>query len=222
MLFLYCVAGCSWMQLYWDHWTGRSFHWRRITVRHWPRLHTNMVCSYTERYTLTTHTLGFCSTDLSGVTLCWARSTNREPLKITGAVFYRANALPARPTVSWHWMEPKALIPARVLSVLDVPNNTRDTASFTLALWRHYADRNETKNYYYYYVHLTAFFPGQPGWAGNRKVNQSGFYWSKRWRGGSGISWTVCKSFTPHQFLTTQFLQARFPTWHPTNSVKAL
>jgi len=28
-------------------------------------------------------------------------------------------------------------------------------------------------------------------------VNHSGFYWSKRWRGGSGISWTTCKSFEP-------------------------
>jgi len=29
--------------------------------------------------------------------------------------------------------------------------------------------------------------------------------------GGSGISWTICKLFTPHsrQYLTTQFLQAR-------------
>jgi len=30
-----------------------------------------------------------------------------------------------------------------------------------------------------------------------RKINHSGFYWSKRWWGGSGISWTVCKSFAP-------------------------
>ena len=29
-------------------------------------------------------------------------------------------------------------------------------------------------------------------------VNLSGFYWSKRWWGGSGISWTICKSFAPH------------------------
>ena len=28
-------------------------------------------------------------------------------------------------------------------------------------------------------------------------VNHSGFYWSKRWWGGSGISWTICKSFAP-------------------------
>jgi len=32
-------------------------------------------------------------------------------------------------------------------------------------------------HYYYYYIRLMAFFPGQ---AGTRKVNHSGFYWSKR------------------------------------------
>jgi len=42
-----------------------------------------------------------------------------------------------------------------------------------------------------------AFFPGQPGSAGTRKVNHSGFHWSKRWWGGSGISWTICKSYAP-------------------------
>jgi len=26
----------------------------------------------------------------------------------------------------------------------------------------------------------------------------SGFYWSKRWWGGSGSKWTICKSFAPH------------------------
>jgi len=34
-------------------------------------------------------------------------------------------------------------------------------------------------------------------------VNQSGFYCSKRWRGGSGISWTICKSFAPLSRQTT-------------------
>ena len=29
-------------------------------------------------------------------------------------------------------------------------------------------------------------------------VNHSEFYWSKRWWGGSGISWTICKSVAPH------------------------
>ena len=31
----------------------------------------------------------------------------------------------------------------------------------------------------------------------HQTVNHSGFYWSKRWWGGSGISWTICKSFAP-------------------------
>jgi len=31
-----------------------------------------------------------------------------------------------------------------------------------------------------------------------RKVNHSGFYWSKRRWSGSAISWTICKSFAPH------------------------
>jgi len=30
-----------------------------------------------------------------------------------------------------------------------------------------------------------------------QKGNHSGFYWSNRWWGGSGISWTICKSFVP-------------------------
>ena len=59
--------------------------------------------------------------------------------------------------------------------------------------------------YIHTYIHLTAFFPGQPGWAAIRKVNHSGFYWSKRWWGG--ISWTICKSFVPHsRQITTPLL----------------
>jgi len=33
--------------------------------------------------------------------------------------------------------------------------------------------------------------------SGTRKANHSGFFWSKRWWGGSGITWTICKSFAP-------------------------
>jgi len=58
-------------------------------------------------------------------------------------------------------------------------------------------NRTPPSVYYYYYIRLTAFFPGQPGQAGTRKVNHSRFYWSKRRWGGSGISWTICKSFAP-------------------------
>jgi len=47
--------------------------------------------------------------------------------------------------------------------------------------------------------------------------------------GGSGISWTICKSFAPHsRQITTPvphhsiFLRAGCSSWCPTNSVKAL
>ena len=56
-----------------------------------------------------------------------------------------------------------------------------------------------------------------PGWAGTRKVVS-----------GSGISWAICKSAprsrqitmpAPHHLV---FLPARCPSYHPTNSIKAL
>jgi len=31
----------------------------------------------------------------------------------------------------------------------------------------------------------------------HQKGKHSGFYWSKRWLGGSSISWAICKSFAP-------------------------
>ena len=33
--------------------------------------------------------------------------------------------------------------------------------------------------------------------------HHSGFYWSKRWWGGSDISWTICKSFEPRSRVQT-------------------
>jgi len=43
---------------------------------------------------------------------------------------------------------------------------------------------------------------------------------------GSGISWAICKSAFRSRLINTpaprQFLQARCPSWRPTNSVKAL
>jgi len=30
------------------------------------------------------------------------------------------------------------------------------------------------------------------------RLSRCGFWWSKIWWGGSGISWTTCKSFAPH------------------------
>ena len=43
-------------------------------------------------------------------------------------------------------------------------------------------------------THLTALCPGLHGWASTRKVNQSGFYWSKR-------QWVAVKSAGPYASL---------------------
>ena len=46
------------------------------------------------------------------------------------------------------------------------------------------------------HTRLTALFPGLSGWAGTGKVNQSGFYWSKR-------QWAICKSAPRSRQITT-------------------
>jgi len=57
-----------------------------------------------------------------------------------------------------------------------------------------------------------AFFQDKLGkQAGTRKVNRSGFYWSKRWWGGSGI----CTSLQTDNHASTsplKFLQAGCPS----------
>ena len=68
--------------------------------------------------------------------------------------------------------------------------------------------------------------PGLPGSASTRKINPSGFYWSKKqWvavaSAGPYASLHLAPDRQPHQHLTTQFfLQAGCPSCHPTNSVK--
>ena len=44
------------------------------------------------------------------------------------------------------------------------------------------------------YNHLTASFPGKPGWAGTRKVKPIWILLEQEIVSGSGISWAVCKS----------------------------
>jgi len=51
--------------------------------------------------------------------------------------------------------------------------------------------------HYYHYIILMAFFQDNLGKLAPKRLNNSGFYGSKRWWGGSGISWTMCKSFAP-------------------------
>jgi len=61
------------------------------------------------------------------------------------------------------------------------------------------------------------------------RLNQSVFERSKRWWSGSGISWTICKSFAARssQILdnhasvsSLNFLQAGCSSWHPANSTE--
>ena len=79
-----------------------------------------------------------------------------------------------------------------------------------------------------HYTRLTALCPGLTRWAGTRKVKPIWILLKQETVSGSGISWVVCKS-APHSRQTTTpaphlsvFLQAGCPSYHPTNSVKAL
>jgi len=78
------------------------------------------------------------------------------------------------------------------------------------------------------HTRLTALFPGLPGWTGTRKVKPIWILLKQETVSGSGISWAICKSTpslqTDNHASThhSSFLQARCPSCHPTNSVKAL
>ena len=80
------------------------------------------------------------------------------------------------------------------------------------------------------HAHTQSFnglFPGLPGWAGTRMISHSGFCWSKRWWGDSGISRNICKFAPRFRQITTpaphhwSLLRAGCPSCHPTNSLKA-
>ena len=70
--------------------------------------------------------------------------------------------------------------------------------------------------------------PGLPGWAVTRKVKPIWILLKQETVSGSGISWAMCKSPPRSRQITTPaphpsvFLQAGCPSFHPTNSVKAL
>jgi len=72
-------------------------------------------------------------------------------------------------------------------------------------------------------THLTALFPGLPGWGGTGKVKPIWILLKQDRMSGSGISWAICKS-APHSRQTTTpaphhsvFLQA-LPVTQPTAS----
>ena len=77
------------------------------------------------------------------------------------------------------------------------------------------------------HTRLTALFPGLPRSAGTRKVNQSGFYWSKRqWVAAASAGTYASLHLAPNRHHAStpplSFLQAGCPSCRPTNSVKAL
>ena len=77
-----------------------------------------------------------------------------------------------------------------------------------------------------YHIRLTASFPGQPGLVCTRKAERIWILLKQEMMGGSGISWTICRSsaFRSRQITTpapiTQFLRGKCSFWHPTNSAK--
>ena len=58
----------------------------------------------------------------------------------------------------------------------------------------HFNVRSKAETHTHTHTRLTVIFPGQPGWAGTRKVNQSGFYRSKR-------QWVAVASAGPYASL---------------------
>ena len=55
----------------------------------------------------------------------------------------------------------------------------------------------------YTHGHLTALFPGVPGWASTRKVKPVWILLKQETVSGSGISWTTCKSAPRSRQITT-------------------
>jgi len=80
------------------------------------------------------------------------------------------------------------------------------------------------------YTHtcLTAFFAGTTQVSRYQKGKTNLDFTEARDSDGSGISWAICKSALYSRQITTAaphhsvFLQARCPSCHPANSVKAL
>ena len=83
-------------------------------------------------------------------------------------------------------------------------------------------------NYYYYYYHFTTICPGLPRWVGTRRINRSGFCWSRH----DGVAVASAEPYASYLHFAPEdnhasttslrFLRAGCPSWHPTNSVKAL
>ena len=70
----------------------------------------------------------------------------------------------------------------------------------------------------YTHTHTHSFnglFPEQPELASTKGINHSGFYWSKRWSGDSGISWTIMQIICTSSIAS----HARRPATHSPRTV---
>jgi len=131
---------------------------------------------------------------VSGSGISWAicksapRSRQITTPTPTAQFFYRPDALPStQPTVSKHlWLSCKS-----IAEYFGEINSFENQSAFDKIMVKEMTLFDWLTNYN---NHLTASFPGQPGWAGTRKVNQSGIYWSKR-------QWVAVASAGPYASL---------------------
>jgi len=82
--------------------------------------------------------------------------------------------------------------------------------------------------YYYYYNRFTPLCPGLSRWVSTRRINHSGFCWSRH----DGVVVASAEPYASYLHFapgdnhastsSVRFLRAGCPSWHPTNSVRAL
>ena len=81
---------------------------------------------------------------------------------------------------------------------------------------------------HYYYKHFATLCPGLPRWVGMRRINHSGFCWSRH----NGVAVVSAEPYASYLHFTekitmpttslVRFLRAGCPSCRPTNSVNAL
>ena len=82
--------------------------------------------------------------------------------------------------------------------------------------------------YYYYYNHFTILCPGLPRWVDARRINRSGFCWSR----DDGVAVASAEPYASYLHLapednhastsSVRFLWTWCSSWHPANSAKTL
>ena len=76
------------------------------------------------------------------------------------------------------------------------------------------------------HTHLTALWPGLPGWAGTKKVKPIWIFLKQETVSGSGIRWAICKSAPHSRQITTpaphrsDFYRPDAQQWQSTEGIK--